>query len=60
MTTYYIELNGAFVKEYKSLKKALNWVFQKSKSFKDKEYPDSLTIWKIKNHQKTCMLTNNI
>lgn len=58
MTTYFIELNGAFVKDFKSLKKALNWVFLKSKQNKNHEYPDCLTIWKIQNHQRECVLTN--
>lgn len=55
---YAIEMNGAFVKEYKSLKKALNWVFQQSKLRRNKEYPDCLTIWRIQNHQRECVLTN--
>lgn len=55
---YFIEMNGAFVKEYKSLKKALDWVFTKVKTNREKDYPDCLTIWKIQNHQRECVLTN--
>lgn len=58
MESYMIEMNGALVKEYKSLKKALDWVLKKSKNQRDTEYPDSLTIWKIKNRQKECLLSN--
>lgn len=57
---YIIELNGAFVKEYKSLKKALNWVFAKARKSQKNEYPDCLTIWKVNNHQRECLLTNCI
>ena len=60
MATYYIEMNGAFVKEYRSLKKAFNWVFAKAKHAREKDYPGCLTIWEIKNKQKVCLLTNCI
>ena len=57
---YVIEMNCAFVKEYKSLKKALNWVFAKAKTGRGNEYPDCLTVWKIENHQRICLLSNYI
>ena len=55
---YIIEMNGAFVKEYKSLKKALKWVFLKAKSNQNKDDPICLTIWKCQKHLRECVLTN--
>lgn len=57
---YAIEMNGTFVKEFKSLQKAINWVFSRSKMNSEKEYPDCLTIWKVNNHQRHFVLSNNI
>lgn len=53
-------MNGTFVKEFKSLQKAINWVFSRSKMNSEKEYPDCLTIWKVNNHQRHFVLSNNI
>lgn len=58
MTTYAIEVNGSFVKEYKSLKRALKWVFSGTKIFYNQEDPVSVTIWKFNNHQREYILTN--
>lgn len=55
MTTYYIELNGKYIEEYKRKSNAFKWVERHvdiAKRYVDlEEYPELIRIWEHKGRE---------